>query len=151
MKKKWQDWENHSFWPHLKKHTFSNSILTAKGWLKMVSIEIVKILFYFTYNENSFCVKLICTHLYALCEKSLISPSEWRTAVFVCGSITRANNNTSPHRRGLSFVYLDLTFVSSFSVQHDEDLRCTKIFAIGIKFAFGSTTCSTVCDLLLII
>lgn len=117
----------------------------------MVSIEIVKILFYFTYHENLFFVKLICRNLYALCEKSLFSQSEWRTAVFVCGSITRANNNTSPHRRGLSFVYLDLTFVSSFSVQYDEDLGCDARFAIGIKFAFGSTICSTICDLLLII
>ena len=43
---------------------------------------------------------------------------------------------TSPHRRGLPFVYLDLTFVSSFSVQHDEDLGCAARFAIGYWFYY---------------
>ena len=60
------------------------------------------------------------------------------------------NNNTSPNRRGLSFVtsnLLDLTLVSAFSVQYDEDLNCAARFAIATKFAFVST----ICDLLLAI
>ena len=42
---------------------------------------------------------------------------------------------------------LDLTLVSAFSVQYDEDLNCAARFAIAIKFAFVST----ICDLLLAI